>query len=300
MATYRPVSGNVGHYTSASALISILKNRALWFSDIECLNDSKEKVFAAELYQQTANAMLAESVPDPDGHRAAFLNRVKFKARTFHDDQYVCCFSKDIDSLGHWIAYCQAMPVCIVFHARQLSDAVQNSIGPHGHGRFWAGDVAYDGEALLERKVHTLLEQFMRSTTVMPSPRCSLENITDKIALELQEAEVAKYKHRAFSREGEYRISIRAPSDGATSWTKSLDDVGTYLDFVPRPSYVRPTVVTQLGAPFLQMVHGVVIGPGPLTEIAKKKTEVLLKSLGYSWEGNPVQVYESTIPFRNW
>jgi hypothetical protein len=305
MALYTPEVGHVGHYSSTASLISILRSTELWFADLECLADRSGKTYPADLYRVIADEMLSSPAPDPNGYRVLFAQSVKRKARPFQDEQYVCRFSKKIDSYHHWLGFSHATPVCIIFRAADIATAVQTATGQTPPHRFFAGDVDYAGEPVIRQEVTVLLNQFLASTQNIPpgahgNPLYNLENLTDNVALNLQKAENAKYVSPVFSQDEEYRILLRKPSNNATSWDRPVDEAGAYFTFVPKPSFVRPTVVAHLGADFKNLICGVVVGPGPETDIAVKKAGMLLNSMGYRWQGNPVPVYQSAVPYRWW
>jgi hypothetical protein len=305
MPIYTPEVGSIGHYTSAATLITILTRTELWFGDLECLSDKGGRNYPPDLYRRLADQMLMDPAPDPNGHRAIFAQNIKKKAKPFVADQYVCRFSKHIDSYHHWLNFAHATPACIIFRSAEIAAAVQAATGQAQPNSFWAGDVDYASEAAFQQRLDQRLAMFLASTQNIPpnvggNPLYALENITDNISFHLQEAGIAQHVHPTLSQDQEYRIALRKPPNPAFSWDRPPNDVGTYLHFVPRPTFIRPTVVVHLGAGFKDLIRGVVIGPGPETDLAVEKAGMMLGALGYRWQGNPVPVYQSAVAYRWW
>lgn len=111
--------GSVFHYTSTEALVSILtgssENIQLRFTRINCLNDYSEGSEAITYYKEQCNAMYNEGKIDKTFYEEmqdmAPSTYAAFGISGYDDlyacdhDVYVCCFSKNYDSLPMWNYY---------------------------------------------------------------------------------------------------------------------------------------------------------------------------------------------------
>ncbi len=123
---YWNVPDIVFHYTSPDSLVEIINAKQLWFSRFDCLNDTGEGKYIQEIYARVLDKLRSENQIDGD-----FLNKVEGvkpsycrffrqpgKQGTKSDDgvtvyegfdvttkPYICCFSKEDDSLPMWNYY---------------------------------------------------------------------------------------------------------------------------------------------------------------------------------------------------
>jgi hypothetical protein len=102
------------HYTSTSALISIVANNELWLSDATFLNDRAEIDHGRNLARdRIALAMAAEK-------RSDVLSMLELASSRFEKSAgphiYVACFSLEVDDLTQWRGYgSSGAPVAVEF-----------------------------------------------------------------------------------------------------------------------------------------------------------------------------------------
>jgi hypothetical protein len=109
-----PMPTSLFHYTSTSALISIVSNNELWLSDATFLNDRVEIEHGRTVACARLNeAVAAESRVDVK----AMLEATLTNFRTYSDPVvYVACFSLEGDDLAQWRGYGQGeAPIAIGF-----------------------------------------------------------------------------------------------------------------------------------------------------------------------------------------
>jgi hypothetical protein len=66
---YRPINGPLYHYTSVDALFGMLKNKALWATNVHYLNDASETEFGLRLMRE----LVARALGDAEGVQKDFL-----------------------------------------------------------------------------------------------------------------------------------------------------------------------------------------------------------------------------------
>ena len=104
----QPPPGTLYHYTDSNGLLGIIKNRALWATHFQYLNDSSEFIYAHGLMKEVvANA--AEGAPGSSKARLRHRiledrdeleDRDKNEDNLFEEEQFVMCFSERGDLLS--------------------------------------------------------------------------------------------------------------------------------------------------------------------------------------------------------
>jgi hypothetical protein len=99
------------HYTSGSALLSIIDSGTLYSTQVSCLNDSTEVRYGARLFKDALTKLLSEYAGEQQ--LLAFIQ----ETLKFFDEEpdfpvnaaipyFVTCFSLDGDDLNQWRSYC--------------------------------------------------------------------------------------------------------------------------------------------------------------------------------------------------
>lgn len=118
------------HYTSAESFLNIVQSdgMTLWASRIDCMNDASEWNHAINLYQSTCDYLLKQNniserfcnaIRDVrPAKEQIFIHREKAKddlrshdivsSHTEETDRFICCFSKEQDSLPMWNNYARS------------------------------------------------------------------------------------------------------------------------------------------------------------------------------------------------
>lgn len=112
------------HYTNTASLISILRNKEFWLSNVKFMNDTSELKYSVELLRSVAfsktypDTALASAVRDHiDKHMIPKLNE-----RTIR--QFVLSFSLDSDSLHLWNYYGKNDGYALAINIEELMAAV--------------------------------------------------------------------------------------------------------------------------------------------------------------------------------
>ena len=99
------------HYTTGSALLSIIGSGAIFSTQVSCLNDSTEVRYGAKLFRDALSRLLITHAGD--SHVLAFIK----ETLKFFDEEpefpvnaaipyFVTCFSLEGDDLAQWRSYC--------------------------------------------------------------------------------------------------------------------------------------------------------------------------------------------------
>lgn len=122
---YQPLSGPLHHYTSLEALLSIVKTKALWATNVHYLNDASESELGLEIMRQIG----AEARKTAEGVDAEFLtyflewlNGSLFESASV----YVLCFSEAHDQLSQWRGYtAHGSGICLSIDSTLLVERMQ-------------------------------------------------------------------------------------------------------------------------------------------------------------------------------
>ena len=218
------------HYTSLDGLISILKNKTLWFSRCDCLNDSKERVYILEVYKEVCDTLLSErrieqkfydSIIDlklSDKSSIALKKYNGMPVSSYIDvDYYLCCFSKNGDSLPMWHYYskdnhCEGYNIecnyITEYFAKELKglNELEEVTNPHEYIQFV--EVIYD-----EFEQKSLLSEVIENMYAYCKKYgfdTSITHIKESIVAILSKYSLG-FKSKYFSNEEECRIIIKVP-----------------------------------------------------------------------------------------
>lgn len=114
------------HYTSASALKSILENKKLWLTRWDFLNDPTEYLYIHDIIDKTLEQFSAdEKFKVLIRDRNSWKRKCKIEKRPYNKeiDVYIASFSKSSDNLALWQGYtksAQADGYCIGFDYHRI------------------------------------------------------------------------------------------------------------------------------------------------------------------------------------
>lgn len=270
------------HYTSLSSMLSIVKSKCFYASNIFYLNDSMEYRHARKL------------IADRIGQRLEGLSKTReriameWHQKLFTQEQlkpvYVASFSEKSDDLSQWRGYTPVgHGVCMGFDSSALREATHSihyEAAPTA--RFGAlGKVIYVSE-----NEGPSFDEFIKSV-------CDHLDIVDG---EVVRAVVGEglanhgtpfYKHRAFKDEAEWRVSL---------WTQSRFDFQFEVDFRPGASTLIPFTRLHFPSSLISFLREVIVGPSPNMALSMRAAEDFLRFQGMT----NVTVCGSTVPYRNW
>ena len=91
---------SVYHYTSTGGLKSILKEKSLWFTNVDYMNDRYEVKQGLSQFEKVGKKMYG----DGDGYDK-HCKKIISKLKKEKNKVFVCCFSLDRDELSMWNYY---------------------------------------------------------------------------------------------------------------------------------------------------------------------------------------------------
>lgn len=300
------------HYTSPEALLSIVQNQTLRFSDIRYMNDKTEGIYFVKVLldfmdknrdkyprvQEAINLLLDENdftrIQRLDVNEIVFREIEGIPYRETRD--FLFCASIENDALNMWNYYLrngqyQGYNLGIHMDTFLRSFTEEPSGAPTIDGFvIYYGDVLY-GPAKQEAELAAFLEQIER----LGNKR------NDKyIAIQLRNYMRGKglfYKHSKFKDEHEFRIVIsiaeeRIPlsSNESNAW------IGTVSKNIFEEFYIRNGIIVPcLNVPLRQnAVSRITIAPIMEFGIAKASIKEILKLNNF----DSVSVHQSQIPIR--
>lgn len=306
---YRASPKHVYHYTTLDTLISIVRDRELWMSDIATMNDAKDGTYIVDLLKTVASNLKALPQYAGNDRAEAYLRYVDENARLTIGGIFLCCFSKDFDSLSQWRAYGSSAPCCLAFDAEELSASVRDILIKIPGRSIYAGEVTYGGLDHFTQLIQARLDAIL-SVAPHPNHRSALDemqNPTDWIQLDIMQRvdEVAKYKAKSFTDEKEFRIASLVGLETVEAPTGP--EPCAYIKFVPRHSYVRKVMAVRFGEQFKKMIKAVKVGPGPSASLSAQTVGEMLDFYKFQSDSSDdssnrlqVPVDTSETPYRNW
>jgi hypothetical protein len=200
----------VYHYTSAKVLHSILKNRELWATDLEYVNDSQEIKYALE---KLTEVLIIEIDKSPDAFEVVLRTMNTRPAETMEymlkilsnlqeydgvllDRAYAVCFSSYGDLLSQWRAYGGTDNYSIGFYKNKLNE-IMHQFTPSSKPQLVK--VRYG----IDEEVEHNLKKFVETLKAY-SARPGLSALS-KYKSELLQI-LATVKHKAFVEEAEWRL----------------------------------------------------------------------------------------------
>ena len=155
--TYRTVY----HYCPPSAFCSIIQDKQLWLSDACCLNDYEEHKRGLEM----ARGLLNQAGRDRPQIVAKACKGMTEWIDGNKINPYVCCFSRNPNSLPQWIAYAKrATGYAIGFDCAKLKDLLISKVGDR---RARAGEVEYDHGIHFDRISRAVNEYLLDAVEVI-------------------------------------------------------------------------------------------------------------------------------------
>jgi hypothetical protein len=274
---------------SVGTLLSVLKSKVLWASDIRFLNDGAEFQHGLEVVLNEVEA----SFGGVDDRRRPLLERLPWALQQAATKPvYATSFSAQGDLLSQWRAYCPpARGVALGLDAEALAAAT-------AHTSFRLAICVYDAE-LQRQLVRDILDQAIKQDI-----ETDVETDSHVLARDLIELAVC-LKHPSFVEEQEWRIVSTPWATGEFDlplrFREGRSSLVPYVEFpifgaeVP-PEYGHLKDLLAEDAP-RRVLTAVVIGPTPFPDLSREAVTSLLDGHGLL-EG--VEVALSETPFRTW
>lgn len=242
------------HYTTTEGLLGIIGSRKIWATDAMYLNDSRELLEGADRLAWEAGNAVGDPTPNPSPVRRLWLElhatlggdaKVKLPAQ----GPYVTCFCSESDLLSQWRGYASGSGFAIGFAGERLkaqADSLQGRLVKVIYDSPPPGD-----DALFRGSALTVGES---GSHMVPAPE-----------------DLAKYKHRAFREEHEWRLVLSHASVLARQSEQANPK------FRSGVLGLTPYVQVEFGSDSLVEV---MVGPGGDQELRRLAVERLLTSAG--------------------
>lgn len=291
----------LAHYTSYSALESILKNEQLWLSNPLYMNDHQELRFAInEGYRGVLeSSKVKEAFPLEDDHQQ-FLQAMELAYNKFSSehvlDVYVLCLSEHDDDrnsdgrLSMWRGYgSNASGACIVFDPHKI---------PVVDGTpFTFAKVQYLSYERQIDWISATIDRFCKIIKGTPSSD-SLGFYAAYYLFERFKLFALFTKHRGFYEEQEWRLVYSPEKDETGLFTKFIDynmgprgpEPKLKISLKNLPVFPEGTVTLE------KIVHKIILGPTNSHPLGRAIFQKILHS--HNQEALRDRIFGSTIPFR--
>jgi hypothetical protein len=253
------------HYTTQKGFLGILKNREIWASGIQHLNDASEFTYAVDIALRALENM---KMDDPIRTQLyAIVSTLQFSW-----DVFVTSLSAEGDQLGQWRAYCSGGGFSIGFDVA----ALRKLAGPQGFELQQCTYRSAEHDADIERVV----EEAVR---VPPSQQATFSLLQNFLSL------APKLKHPSFEAEREWRLFnvLPAPLNGSTD-----------IHYRVGKSFFIPYRKFQLGSSEQLPIREIVIGPTAHPDLSRWTVRNCLFTHGLT--PTIANIRNSTVPYRDW
>ncbi len=246
---YRPLIGPLHHYTSLTALLSIIKSKRLWATNIRYLNDSSESELGLTRMKQIAE----EARITASGIELEILNYILNwldKPRSDTQSVYLLSFSEARNQLSQWRGYTTyGQGVCLSIDSGVLVNRMQD--------QGWTFQNCRYGHASQLAWADAILSRFRREAALHWADSAKdrnhdLETVFQNCLSDLLQV-AATIKNDGFTEEREVRfispmINI---SDPRISYRQGKTICIPYVEFQ----------LADAGGDLY--VHEIIVGPGP-------------------------------------
>ncbi len=244
------------HYTSIAAFMDIVRNKVLWASRAEFLNDANEFQYGKRILQRHLKKMMGVRKYRRIAER--ITGELEISVSPF-----VACFCQDGDLLSQWRGYSthgQGIAIALSSETFADSDADLNN-------------VLYDREkqeALVKKHLTHFVSTFVKFGLDLTSVEVEYE-VNGRIGQ--TEQYCALLKDPAFSEENEIRLSVQD--------YEVFDDEGEsgeyQVRYRSRNNLVIPFIEIGLPRNLNNAFIEIVLGPGPDPRTRKRNVEHFLK-----------------------
>lgn len=271
------------HYTDQNGLLGIVKEKEIWASHHQCLNDTQEFLHSKDLIRGEIDKRYVAANTDSRSLLEVMRSTLDGPGNE-EVNLYVASFSEDGDSLAQWRAYGgQTAGFSLGFRGDQLVLPDEFTIVPCIYKPEKQCEVAN----AIVAEVENALAQIGPITA----------RITAKAALLLTLHRIALvFKHEKFEAEKEWRIVSAHPlMDFKPAFP--VGRLESKLDFRPGKSMLIPYRRIPLNDDKNNFpLHEIVVGPNPNKEQSKRSVQSLLNSQGLM----AANVRSSYATYRNW
>ena len=283
------------HYTTQKGLLGIIKNREIWATHTQYLNDRREFLHALDLVHEEIKRLLGQEfdrewlyrTDQPGRERQEILLKMEAAVSLSPEsiNVCVCSFSEDSDSLSQWRAYGGSSGLAIGFSSEILKAATEER-------QWFLAPCVYDPDTqrtLIRALVEEVLEENLNGPLVQDEEEDRvLKHLGGNLVAYLNRY-APILKDQSFKEEREWRIISRPI-------------FCQRLDYREGRSLIVPYYKLPLAEGDQKLhLHEVVIGPTP--DVARSRSSVtsLMVSREVVMQGiGKVNVRISQVPYRDW
>jgi hypothetical protein len=277
---YQPLRGPLHHYTSIDALLSIVKTKVLWATNIRYLNDSSESELGLTLMREVITQEL-KTATGIDLEVLTFLAEWLDARRIENASVYVLSFSTAHNQLSQWRGYTRyGHGVCLSIDSGLLVRRMQDQGWTFQNCRYSRTSQLTWAEAIL---AGVRREAAVSNSRVDQSKEHSFEAALRRRMSDLLQV-AATIKHEAFAQEHEVRF-ISPMIDITDNRIAYRSGHATRIPYVEFQLAVQPEDL---------VLHEVMIGPGAAQERSRLSIAAALKEAGVG----SYAVTVSGIPYR--
>ncbi len=202
----------VYHYTSLTALISIIEDQCLWATNAFFLNDKSEFKHGVNIVKETLDSITNE---ESQNILKAIGTQIE---EVFNAEKYVTCFSKKGDLLSQWKSYGNnGTGVSIGFFPHKLISSLLGSIS--------GKDIIYDRKKQdnsIIAIINEAVEFFKPKLNEFEWQDGQYLKAVGAIVVQLLQNFITGYKDPAFEEEQEYRIEFDSNKNLKNSMDKNF------------------------------------------------------------------------------
>ncbi|MDU8359963.1 hypothetical protein [Pseudomonas syringae group sp. J309-1] len=263
------------HYTDASAVLSIVKERELWLTDIRFMNDAEETLDGVKYVMEAVKSL--PLMADEHSKRALDI-LLRFTAQDvaeglMDEHSFISSFSRTGDHLVQWRSY--------GLYAIEFDDSLMHDLSPITPCHY----------EILEKQ--NLAIDFVRMTRDAISAKLSgghdeYSHAVQRSIWELADFTTA-FKHQSFRDENEVRL-IRMESAHSES-----------VNYRVRNNYLIPFVKVAFDLKHIRAIH---VGPMKHQDLAMMAMRSFINNIQIRSQNSPsfnyreIKVHASSIPYR--
>jgi hypothetical protein len=280
---YRPLRGNLYHYTSLDAVLSIVQQKTLRATNIHYLNDASESELGVTLIRDLARAARREAT----GVDAQYLDYFEvWLERNYLLQQgavYVLCFSEVADQLSQWRGYTpHGRGVCVGIDVGLLVQRMQS------FGSGWTFQNCRYEKLSQQTWAGAILTRMRRLASVDHAIERRQDHFASLTAQNMSDVMqvAALMKNQSFAAEREVRFisPLITPGDPRVQFRSGKSTLIPYIEF----PLVEDSNASLQAADFW-------IGPGPTQRLSHSALTMLTNRFSFSVATN---YRSSEIPYR--
>ena len=303
------LNGTVYRYTSPTVFEKTLSKKTLWFTRGDCFNDYEDGEVVSKLYNDCLKELLVEKIIDEEFFVEAAMTEIKHLVWLVGDNiatqieckPFICCFSKEKDSLQMWQYYSKGSS----FEGYNIGLRLNELL--HVNPFFVEfGAVVYDEKTqkeCIKRAVSTAYRDYHDNLLDIQKLRIDQKGLLD-YELGVLRSNLAKlscfFKRPCFSGEKEIRVVVKVPieekyRDSTWSGVKSQQE-NVKINYRIQQALMIPYIELPINP---RSIESITIGPiTSSNNIALEKNVDVVNEFAAGCLGRSVPVQSSSIPVR--